>query len=172
MCAYVTRQLNFLLWFNRGKWPDITSMDCMWYMSMDFTRWSKQHSLVRANLDSNLVVCHQHQRELVECHKMCLPELQSLYIIGPEWHVFCVAANSDLGEVRDVNYFARIRYSSYQRPVGLRHQVKTSLSNIWKDNLKHLSINKNKRYNPTMLYSTSNTYTCWSHTDFVHIHIV
>ena len=31
-----------------------------------------------SNLVSKLAACHQHQRELVQCHKMCLPDLQSL----------------------------------------------------------------------------------------------
>ena len=30
------------------------------------------------NLVSKLAACHQHQSELVQCHKMCLPDLQSL----------------------------------------------------------------------------------------------
>ena len=29
---------------------------------------------------SNLVPCHQHQRELIQCHKMGLPDLQSLCV--------------------------------------------------------------------------------------------
>ena len=33
---------------------------------------------VCANLISKLVASRQHQRELVPCHKMCLPDLQSL----------------------------------------------------------------------------------------------
>ena len=32
----------------------------------------------RANLVSKLVACHPHKRELVQCHRMCLPDLQSL----------------------------------------------------------------------------------------------
>ena len=35
-----------------------------------------------SNLLSKLDACHQHQRELVQCHKMCLPDLQSLYLVG------------------------------------------------------------------------------------------
>ena len=31
------------------------------------------------NLISKLAACQQQQRELVECHKTCLPDLQSLY---------------------------------------------------------------------------------------------
>ena len=33
----------------------------------------------RANVVSELVACQQHQRELLQCHKMCLPDLQFLY---------------------------------------------------------------------------------------------
>ena len=32
----------------------------------------------RANLVSKVVACHPHKRELVQCHKMCLLDLQSL----------------------------------------------------------------------------------------------
>ena len=31
-----------------------------------------------ANLVSKLDACHPHKRELVQCHKMCRPDLQSL----------------------------------------------------------------------------------------------
>ena len=31
-----------------------------------------------ANLVSKLVACHQYQRELVQCHKMCLPDSVSI----------------------------------------------------------------------------------------------
>ena len=31
----------------------------------------------RANLVSKLDACHPYKRELVQCHKMCLPDLQS-----------------------------------------------------------------------------------------------
>ena len=34
----------------------------------------------RANLVSKLVACHQHQRELVQYHKMCLPDLRFLWL--------------------------------------------------------------------------------------------
>ena len=33
---------------------------------------------VRANLVYKLFACHQHQRELVQCHDMYLPDLQSV----------------------------------------------------------------------------------------------
>ena len=36
----------------------------------------------RANLVSESIPCHQHQRELVQCHKMCIPDLQSLLIVA------------------------------------------------------------------------------------------
>ena len=32
---------------------------------------------------SKLVACPQHQRELVQCHKMCLPDIQSLLFTQP-----------------------------------------------------------------------------------------
>ena len=28
---------------------------------------------VRADLVTELIACHQHHRELLQCHKMCLP---------------------------------------------------------------------------------------------------
>ena len=36
----------------------------------------------RANFVSKLVACPQHQRKLVQCHKMCLPDLKSVYIVS------------------------------------------------------------------------------------------
>ena len=77
-----------LLWFNRDKCRENTSLNIMCNMIMGFARWSKQHSLVtntRANVVSKLVACHQHQKELVQCHKMCLPDLQSLYPSCSSW---------------------------------------------------------------------------------------
>ena len=50
-------------------------------MNKGFARWSK-HLNVHANLVFRLVAYHQHQREFVQCHKMCLPDLQSLRIAG------------------------------------------------------------------------------------------
>ena len=36
---------------------------------------------------SNLVPCHQHQRELAQCHKMFLLDLQSLLLKSIAWHL-------------------------------------------------------------------------------------
>ena len=42
-----------------------------------FTRYPPE---INHNLGwCNLVACHQHRRELVQCHKMCLPVLQSVF---------------------------------------------------------------------------------------------
>ena len=35
-----------------------------------------------ANLVSKLVACHEHLKELVQCDKMCLVDIQSLYRLG------------------------------------------------------------------------------------------
>ena len=64
----------------------------VWYMIKGFVRWSKQHRLVTwmPVLISYLksVACHRHHRGLVQCHKMCLSDLQSLNVpietVSPE----------------------------------------------------------------------------------------
>ena len=71
--------LDFLLWFNRGHWGENTSMDIVWYMVLGFVQWSQVGDLdAHANLVFKLIACHQHQRKLLQCLKMCLQDLQFL----------------------------------------------------------------------------------------------
>ena len=78
----LTSQLDFLLWFNYSflARKHINEHRVVHdYGLCVMVKTARDGDLdVRANLVSKLVACHQHQRELAQCHKMCLPDLQSL----------------------------------------------------------------------------------------------
>ena len=58
-------------WTSCGTW--------LWPLrdGQNSTGWWLQMPM--SNLVSKLAACHQHRWELVQCHKMCLADLQSLY---------------------------------------------------------------------------------------------
>ena len=102
----LTSQLGFSVWFNSGYWRENTSMNIVWYMIMAFVRWSKQQRMVTQMPMFKLAACLQHQRKLVQCHKMCLLDLQSLTSGAITWKMISNSLDIDFihGDIHGWSY--------------------------------------------------------------------